>query len=211
MDELQGKELLNQVRIAHRLVVAYYKRLNIVLEDIGKHIDLGLEFYQWGPTEYLRPCQQRTNVFRSWTWDMAPGISTEYLFQKNQAKDGLAQGDCLLALHVVNDTDVTNINLKGNIDPFKLPDVDNAKSVVRLYLVMLAQPMEQVNFAGLWQNTKRDIAMTGEATAQALDPEKGIYGAGFEMDLEHLLKDTAVEDVVKKIKEYRDAVVAKMG
>lgn len=53
--------------------------------------------------------------------------------------------------------------------------------------------------------------MTSEVTAQALDPAKGIYGVGFEMGLEQLLKDTAVEDVVKKIKEYRGVVIAKMG
>lgn len=206
MDELQGKELLKQVRTAHRLVVAYYKRLHVVLEDIGKHSDLGLEFYQWGPAEYLRPCQRGTNVFRSWTWDFAPGISTEYLFQKKQSKDGLIHGDWLLALHVVSDTAVTNDNLKGNIDPLKLPDVSHSQSVVRLYLIAPSQNLPNMSFDGLWQNAKKDIMMSDEVIGQPLNVDKGIYGAGFEMDLEQLFAENAADNVVKRIQEYRDAI-----
>ena len=211
MDELQSQELLKQVRTAHRLVVAYYKRLHIVLKDIGLHSDLGLEFFQWGPTEYLRPCQRRSDVFKSWTWDLAPGISTEYLFQKKQSKDGLIHGDWLLALHVVSDTAVTNENLKGNIDPLKLPDVSDSQSVVRLYLIAPNQNLPNMGFDGLWQKAKKDITMSDEVIGQLLNIDKGIYGAGFEIGLEHLLTDTAVEDVVKRIKEHMGAIIPRMG
>lgn len=207
MDELQSKELLKQVRTAHRLVVAYYKRLHKVLEDIGKHSELGLEFYMWQPTEYDRPSQRFTNVFKSWTWDMAPGISTEYLFQKKQSKDGLTPGDWLLVLHVVSDTAVTNENLKGNIDPLKLPNVNDARSVVRLYLVAPKHSTAQIHFNELWKDTKQEITMSDKVIVQNLNTDQGFYGAGFEIGLEHLLTESAVEDVVKRIKEYRDAII----
>lgn len=210
MDELQNNELLKQVRTAHRLVMAYYKRLHKVIESIGTHRELGLEFYLWGPTEYSRPCQRGTNVFKAWTWDMAPGISTEYIFQKKQSKAGLTQGDWLLALHVISDTAVTNKNVKGNVDPLKLPDVNDTQSLVRLYLIAPTQSMEKVYFDGLWKNLKKDIRMTGELVRQDLDSEKGIHGVGFEIGLEQLLADGAVENMVKRIAEYRDVIVARM-
>lgn len=207
----ENKDLFTQIRTAHRLVVAYYKRLHQVLSSVGKAF--GMEFFVWEPTEYSRPCRRTTNILASWAWDMAPGVVTEYVFRKAGSDKEQKLGDWLLVLHVISDTAVTNSALIGDIDPLELsPSTEDARSVLRCYLVAPRKNLNEYWYDDLWLRVRSRIKCTANPEAQQLDLENDVYGAGFEIDLaelclENLSLDQPPASLIKKIEDYRDTIL----
>lgn len=207
----ENKDLFKQIRTAHRLVVAYYKRLHQMLNSVGK--ELGLDFLVWGPTEYERPSRRTGKILESWAWDMAPGVVTEYIFRKGDSDKEQKPGDWLLVLHVISDTAVTNQALAGDIDPLELtPTVDVAESVLRCYLVAPRKNLNEYWYEDIWLRACKKIKCTDSLKVQTLDVEHEVYGAGFEIDLaelclENLSLDQPPALLINKIEEYRDVLL----
>jgi len=206
-----NKDLFTQIRIAHRLVVAYYKRLHQMLSGLGQ--TLGLDFFVWGPTEYGRPCNRLKNILEYWAWDMAPGVVTEYVFRKvtNHSEQGL--GDWMLVLHVISDDAVTSNAIRGDLDPIDLsPSAEDAKSLLRCFLVVPHKNLNQFWYDDIWIRVRSKILCTDNPETQQLDAENGIYGAGFEIQLselcfENLSLDDVPASLIKKIAVYRDLLL----
>ena len=207
----ENKDLFKQIRTAHRLVVAYYKRLHQVLSSVGK--ELKLDFFVWEPSEYGRPSRRTGKVLESWAWDMAPGIVTEYVFRKASSDKEQKLGDWLLVLHVISDTAVTNQALIGDIDPLELsPSVDVSESVLRCYLVAPRNNLNEYWYESLWVRVRKKIKCTDSLEVQTLDVENEVYGAGFQIDLaelclENLSLDQPPASLINKIEEYRDVLL----
>ena len=207
----ENKDLFKQIRTAHRLVVAYYKRLHQVLSSVGK--ELKMEFFVWEPSEYGRPSRRTGKILESWAWDMAPGIVTEYVFRKASSDKEQKLGDWLLVLHVISDTAVTNQALIGDVDPLELsPSAEDAQSVLRCYLVAPRKNLNEYWYENIWVRVRKKIECTDSPEVQSLDGDNEVYGAGFEMDLaelclENLSLDEPPAVLIKKIGEYRDVLL----
>lgn len=207
----ENKDLFKQIRTAHRLVVAYYKRLHQMLSNVAEKLDL--KYIVWGPSEYELPSRRTGKILESWAWDMAPGIVTEYIFRKGDSDKEQKLGDWLLVLHAISDTAVTNQALIGDVDPLELsPSAEDAQSMLRCYLVAPRKNLNEYWYDDLWVRVRKKIECTDSPEVQTLDVDNEVYGAGFEIDLaelclENLSLDQPPASLIKKIEDYRDVLL----
>jgi len=208
MNNMNSSELFKQVRMSHRIAVAYYKRLFQMLRDVTNDERLGLSFYTWEPSEYGRPCQLQTNVFERWEWNLLPGLSTNYLFFTAKDRNAQAPGEWLIDFHVISDTGVLRENRKDNQDPLELSiSVDNAKSVIRCSLMAVSESMSLNWYNDVWKESDYPT-FTEKPEIEYIDDDEKIYGCGFELSLEDLTGQDASEILVNKIIEFRDALLS---
>ncbi len=144
MDSNGSKELFTQVRVAHRLLAAYYEKIHRLMEEVVSHDEFELEFLSWDPMLFVRPALSRVNQLDRYAFDLLPGVDAEYLFIKGQRK--LQEpGDWLLAFHFVSDTGLRD-ELDGGKDgenPLDLTSSpEDGKSVLRCYIVAPRKPLE---------------------------------------------------------------------
>ncbi len=208
MDKIESQAMFKQVRVAHRMAVAYYKRLFQLLKEVTGDERLDLNFLAWDTNEFSRPCQRKSNVLESWEWDLLPGISTHYLFHRGAKTDEQSKDDWLLDCHVVTDTGVTSDDWDGeNKDPLELDvTAEDANSVLRFHILSACQEGKLKWFEDLWRNSY-DLECTESPCIEYADEAKRLKGCSFEIPLEDLTGSDAPEMLVKKIMEYRDILL----
>ena len=209
MDELESKAVFQQVRVAHRMAVAYYKRLFQLLQEVTNDERLGLSFLAWDTHDFSRPCQRKSNVFESWEWDLLPGISTHYVFFNGSNQNAQAVGDWLLDCHVITDTGVTDGDWESeNKDPLKLSvPVEDARSLLRCHLQAPVKKGKLRWFEDIWQKS-HDLECTESPSIGSVTEGGSLIGCSFEIPLDELTSKDATDALVNKILEYRDALLA---
>ncbi len=211
MDKIESQALFQQVRVAHRMAAAYYKRLFQLLKEVTGDERLGLSFLAWEPEEFDRPCSKRKNVFESWEWDLLPGIGTRYLFFRGKSLDEQSNGDWLLDCHVITDTGVTGDWDGENKDPLDLEvTAKDANSVIRCHLLAPIQDGKLKWFEDVWDGSD-DLDTTESPVINYANDEKTLNGCSFEISLEDLTGSDAPEILVQKIMEYRDTLLAEVN
>jgi len=206
MDKIESQAMFKQVRVAHRMAVAYYKRLFQLLKEVTNDERLGLNFLSWDTHDFNRPCNKKSNVFESWEWDLLPGISTHYLFYCGKSNDQQSKGDWLLDCHVITDTGVSGDWDDDNMDPLDLKvSAEDARSVLRCHLQYAYKEGSRSWYKDIWCNSS-DFECSQSPVIECVDEESGIYGCSFEMQLDDLTGSDAPEMLVEKILVFRDAL-----
>ena len=211
MAELNPDEIFTQVRTAHRMVVAYYKRLFPQIQSIADQV--GMEFYHWKPSHFGKPARSTTNILqgKNWEWDLVPGVIANYLFFNAENSNKQMTGEWMLDFHVITDTGVTPENRKGNQDPLELSlSVEDAKSVLRIYIWIPAKENSLNWLKGIWQNCNYP-PINDQASITCLDESNHIYGSGFEIPLSALITNETVEDIALKIEEYKNFIYEELN
>lgn len=202
MDLNKNKELLSQIRTAHRLLASYYNRVHQLIRDVSDHDDLNLDYLSWGPTAFAQTPQRSSKVLDRWPWDLLPGVAAQYVFVKSESISCKSIGDWLIAFHVVNDDGIFGEGKTSEaLDLHTL--VEDAHSVLRCYIIAPHKPSE-VKWS---HNSVRRPECTNKPELTRMDDDGYIYAVGFEMPLEELMGEDNVKVLVKKIIEYRDAVL----
>tara|TARA_R110000764_G_scaffold190872_1_gene276142 strand:+ start:13431 stop:14069 length:639 start_codon:yes stop_codon:yes gene_type:complete len=208
MDNIESKELFNQVRSAHRLLAAYYQRIFQLLTDVTGDERLGLNYYLWEPSGFLRPCQKQTNVFNRSAWDLLPGMNTNYLFHNAKDNNKQQSGEWMLDMCVIADTGTHD---NQNLDPLEdalalkiLPE--NANSVLRCYFFTAHKETDLNWYDGLW-NAYPYEECSDEKTPKCIDEEQQLYTSSFEVSLDELTGENAKELLVEKIMQFKGALL----
>ncbi len=205
MNSNLSDDLFVQIRTAHRLLAAYYQRLLPTIEQIAKGLDV--DFYFWIPKEFNRPCQLTSNPFSRWKWDMVPALSTYYVFKNVKDVNQIRVGEYLVEFLVESDTGVaSDIANRNEPDALNLPtSVDDASSILKISIYAPYQDEDKNWYNHLWNPC--DVAFSTDFPAPKKDNEMFVVSSALEIPLSELLRDDAVETVVKRVKEYIQATV----
>lgn len=205
MDDIKTQDLFLQIRTAHRMVVAYYKRLLPIIYQVATELDT--QFYIWEPSNFARPAGLSTNIFDRWEWDLVPGLCTNYLFYKSEDSHKQKIGDWLLDFHVITDTGVIETSKKRNPDPLSLEkNVEDSNSVLRIYIYVPKKDNTLNWYSGIWKNS--DCPKLSESPNKiVVDEENEILANGFEIQLSELVEKGSTELLVERIKKYRDVLL----
>ncbi len=207
MDHNESKKLFAQVRVAHRLLAAYYQKIQHLIEEVRSHDELGLEFYTWTPVLFDSPVRRTSNQLERCAWDLLPGINTEYVFLHG---DGNFQkiGDWLLAFYVISDTGVEDWESAKNPLEIVIPPEDG-DSILGCYVFAPRKSLTVNWHHDIWcvidlpEPTEDE-----EPMVQCVHEENEIYGCGFEIPMDQLTAEGAGEMLVERIKLFRDAVIS---
>lgn len=208
MANLNNDELFSQIRSAHRMVVAYYKRLFPIIREVATRLELS--FYAWSPSEFDKPGQMSTNVLERWEWDMLPGACTNYLFFNAKNSNAQEVGEWMLDMHVITDTGMLSVDgegiekgLHGNQDPLEMEvPVDAADSVLRVYLFVPTRNASLNWYHGIWRECDYP-QLTNDPKHELVDEDNQIYATGFEVSLSSLTEDNAVDLLLEKIDVFK--------
>lgn len=208
MDKDANEALFRQVRVAHRLLASYYKRVHQLISDVSGDDRLGLKFFVWGPTEYSRPCRRTTQVLGRCSWELLPGVLPEYLFLHGPEGKPQQPGEWLLAMHVISDTVVFDEEKGEDIDAVEIQvSADDAHSVLRCYLIAPHKELDLYWADDIWKGVEYYPDCTERPERQCVNEGDQIYASAFEMPLETLTGKDSVETLVQKIVAYRDVVL----
>jgi hypothetical protein len=209
MDNQASKDLFKQVRIAYRLSASYYKRIHQLIRDVTSDEQLGLEYFIWGPAEFSYINGRNAKVLDYYSWNLLPGGITHYLFINGSKDIPQIPGEWMLAMYFISDTAVFDEVMQDNLDldasEIKT-SVDEAKSVLRCYLVAPQQELDLYWADGIW-NPLDYPECTQAPERQCMDEELNIYASGFEIPLEQLTDKHSADELVKKIIAYRDVIL----
>ncbi|NRB65245.1 MAG: hypothetical protein HRU40_19885 [Saprospiraceae bacterium] len=206
--------LFQDIRMAHRLLVAYYQRLLPTIQDIADH--LGLNFYIWTPSEFSRPGNLTSNPFSKWQWDLLPANCTRYVFHNAKDNNKVQVGEFMVEFHVITDSGILKENdpnsHRAQPDALNLhTEVSSAESLVKIHLYMPYHNQDK-NWHNDIFNICEDPKLTSEPNSQRIE-EDGIdcYISGFEIPLSDLLNENAVKVITARIEQYQShlLVVAK--
>ncbi len=206
MDHNESKELFAQVRVAHRLLAAYYQKIQHLIKEVSGHDELGLEFYYWTPTVFDLPVRRNANQLEKSVWDLLPGIQTGYLFLHGD-KNIQNTGDWLLAIYVVSDDGVEDWESAKNPLEMEIA-AEDGNSVLRCYILAPRKPLTVNWLHDIW-NVIEYPELAEAPMAECMDEENEIYGCGFEVPMDQLTAEGAGEMLVERIKLFRDAVISR--
>lgn len=119
----QAVELVENVRIAHRLSVGFYQRMMPTFDAAAEALDC--EFWYWEPVFTARPAASGTRPTRKWLWDMMPLFASRHVYRK-VAGGPLQKGDVALSFCLYLDDGFKPekrkaAGAKGDPDPVLLP------------------------------------------------------------------------------------------
>ena len=119
----QAVELVENVRIAHRLSVGFYQRMMPKLDAAAEALDS--EFWYWEPVFTARPAASGTRPTRKWLWDMVPLFASRHVYRK-VAGGPLQKGDMAVSFCLYLDDGFKPekrkaAGVKGDPDPVLLP------------------------------------------------------------------------------------------
>ncbi|MFK5915557.1 MAG: hypothetical protein QM484_14415 [Woeseiaceae bacterium] len=207
MEELNSEDLFQQIRAAHRMVVAYYKRLFPKIQGVADK--LNLNFYYWAPTHFNRPARGSTNILldKSWEWDLVPGVIANYFFLSSNESNKQRSGDWMLEFHVITDTGVSDENRVLNQDPLELLiPVDKAESVLCVHIWVSTKDNTLNWYNDVWASCDHST-ISDQPSVECLDEDNNIYGSCFEISLTELVKVDVVENISRRIEKYKEYIL----
>lgn len=207
-----NEDLFSQVRVAHRLLAAYYQRINHLIDEITNptHSDLGLGFYFWEPSRFSRPLKRHKNQLTQCSWDLLPGVLTEYVFVYGELGNNQL-GDWILRVDVVSDTVVEqSVSVQNPLEINTPPD--KGSSVLRFYIV---GPRKDAS--GNWYGkVKNNLSKFNDADnseyayehVKCVDDDENIYAYVFQVPMELLpTEEGSASKLVKRIKDASEIVL----
>lgn len=210
MNESSSKELFAQVRIAHRLLAAYYQRINTLIEKISTDKSLNLSFYYWKPSRFARPKNKSKSPLKNFSWDFLPGVLTEYVFFHGVKKDKKL-GDWILRINVVSDSSIETGPVKNPLEITIPPE--EGRSLLRFYIVAPRKHVDGNWYARFNAYLKKAGDNSGTKLqsnyeiASCVDDEDNIYACTFEVPMEQLTDEGSAEDLAAKVKTASKAVL----
>ncbi len=178
-----AEELVEQLQNAHRLSVAFYRRLLPTIDKFAA--ELGGQFCYWEPIENSMPCRSSTRPSSKWAWDFVPLYAASYVYWRTNG-DTANPEDLGIAFRVYIEDSYSSKNrnasgIKGQPDPIELP---RGEGLIQIILCRPAVKSSKA-FSELWHQPKKIEALTADWTVIA--PE--LEGVIFDWPLADLLCD----------------------
>lgn len=178
-------ELVEQLQHAHRISVAFYRRILPAFDTIAA--DLDLQFWYWEPSHTSMPGRRSTRPSNSWAWDYIPLFASTHMYRRISGKvaspDDAVLSFCLYIDDMFSPENRKAKGINGQPDAVTMP-MGNA--VLQAYVY---RPLEVADytFEQLWEKTPDDV--TGP-TGQMQKIGENMQAIGFEWALADVLIDT---------------------
>lgn len=191
----KSKELVKQIQCAHRIAVAFSRRILPVFDAIAEAFNC--DFAYWEPIETQRPCRGTSQPSQYWAWDFVPLFASTH--QYSREKGGKASPDDLaFEFNLYMDENFKKKKRKelglSNRQPGAI-NLDPGRAIVEIFISRPKEAGKQ-SFDKLWN--KCENAPIGTDTF--IEVGHGIEGAAFEVLLEEVIADhQVVIDKISKI------------
>lgn len=187
-------DLVKQLQHAHRISVAFYRRILPTFDAIAA--DLDLQFWYWEPSHTSMPGRGSTQPSSKWAWDYVPLFASNHFYRRISGKTANPEDAALCFCLYIDDAfspeNRKAKGIKGQPDAVKMP-IGNAVLQAYVYrpLDVSDYPFEQ-----LWDKTPDDA--TGP-TGQMQKIGENMQAIGFEWALADVLVDSQpMLDTLKK-------------
>lgn len=188
----QTTKLVDDVQVAHRLLVAYYERLLARLEAVARELDLS--FWYWEPLETSRPCRSQTPPTKNWLWDMLPLYASLHVYRRI-AGENIRRGDVNVLFEVYADDGFSEAKRKltgrGKPDPLTLPRGD-AVIIAEVYVA-------KTSVRKPWDDEWGDLDSPDQASEVWKDVGCDVYARCVKTQLAEFMRDPS---------EFRNRVAA---
>jgi hypothetical protein len=204
-------DVLEDVRRAHRLVHAYYRRvldtMRVAVEEVERRCDVPLPYRDWQPYRYSWPRNGDVTDPGRWAWDGLPYAHMEAWF--TSSREPGPGGVYLSIAHVVD----TGFIKEGKVEPDSrhFLGVEHTTSTFGPVIIVPGGPLTTSKWSNFHAVVEGASNYTGwgDGKVHHLDIEGSpvAYG-GFDVDLARLateadLRDNLVEPLVRMISVAR--------
>jgi len=188
MNREDAKTLVTQLQQAHRLSVAFYRRILPTFDTIANHFEC--EFWNWDPLHTSKPGRSTTQPSSSWAWDYVPLYASSHIYGRCEAEKQTSTNDLAIKflLYIEDSFEPSKRGTKGQPDPLSLPE---GNAVVKVWLYRPKADYKKP-FDDLWD--EKDHA----------DPQTGKWSSVSEHFAGLALNDWALEDVICDIQPLVD-------
>ena len=148
MSREDAENIVSQLQQAHRVSVAFYKRILPTFDKIANELDC--KFLWWEPIYTSMPRNgKRNQPSQTWAWDYIPLFASSHSYRNRNAKSekrSVPEDYSLTFDLIIDDSFSDEVVDKGEPNPIDLPI---GKGVVKVFLY---RPRRQVNkpFEELW-------------------------------------------------------------
>lgn len=151
----KSKDLVKEIQTAHRISVAFYRRILPTLDAIASAFDCG--FREWKPLHTALPCKSGTRPSSVREWNFVPLFASSHFYSRTESTSAYPED---LAIKF-------NLYVDDNMDPKirkteKLPgaiDMEFGKAVIK---IELRQPIacSDIPFEKLLEKQNANIRLT---------------------------------------------------
>lgn len=192
----KSKELVEQIQSAHRIAVAFSRRILPVFDAIAEAFNC--EFAYWEPIETQRPCRGTSQPSQYWAWDFVPLFASTHQYAREKGGKASPQ-DLAFEFDLYLDENFKKSKRKElGLSSSQQPGGISLKTGRAIVEVYISRPKEvgKQSFDKLWN--KCDNAPIGTQTF--IDVGHGMEGAAIEVLLEDIIADhQVVIDKISKI------------
>lgn len=195
LDTTDATEIVEQLQNAHRISVAFYRRILPTLDHIAA--TLGCTFSEWMPLHTAMPSKRKNSPpSATWAWDYVPLLASNHIYlhtdgeRANLSDVGLCL--CLYIDDAIVPCELKKLGVAGQPDPIALP-IGDASLMAFVYRPI--EPSEQ-SFESLWATTE-DPELGNDQWQEVADNLRAI---AFQWPLAEVLQD--IEPIISKLKPY---------
>lgn len=188
-----AENLVSQLQQAHRISVAFYRRILPTLDFIAR--ELNCEYSMWEPLHTDMPSLKR-QPSTTWAWDYVPLFASNHIYERVHG-DHAQPSDVKLYLCLYVDDSLSpdarkKHGISGQPDAVTLPA---GKAVIQAWIYRPVAPSE-VSFYELLANSEDpDILL-----AELQNVGDNINAIAFEWPLAEVIRDTG--PMLKVLKQY---------
>lgn len=126
----EAKNIVNQLQQAHRISVAFYRRMLPLFDETARK--LGLGFYHWETLETNLPPKRATRPSSKWAWDFVPLYASKHAYRRSKNEKSVVKGDVGICFFLYIEDSFASENRKesGQPDPVDMPV---GKATIRAY------------------------------------------------------------------------------
>lgn len=204
MNNDDAANLVEQLQHAHRIAVAFYKRILPTFDDMATN--LACEFWYWQPTETSRPSRSIAQPSRSWAWDYIPLFASDHVYWRTAKGKPAKSEDIILEFRLYVDDEFSSTNRKKNKiidepDPISLP-IGAGILQIEIY-----RPVgtPKLSFDQIWEDSEEMEGSMGQGPMGQIkyidsNGQQSLEGFRFEWQLTEILVDQ--EPILRKLKEH---------
>jgi len=179
-----AQNMIAQVQAAHRISVAFYRRILPTLDDIANQLGCGFEFWDTLHTDPVG--RKTTQPSKKWAWDFVPLFASRHVYWRTNGKTAHPD-DVSISFYLYVDDALVPENrrvhgVKGQPDAVKLPI---GRAVLQAWAYRPIKASKK-SFSELWWQA--DDCGLGEKKMREVSP--GLNGIGFEWPLADVIQDT---------------------
>lgn len=196
MTKHSAQQLVGQLQQAHRIAVAFYRRILPTLDHIAA--ELNCEFSYWEPLHSSMPPRRNSRPSATWAWDYVPLFASTHVYLRTDGEHA-QPGDVGLCLRLYVDQGFAPDERKkqgfsGEPDAVNLPI---GKAVLQAWIYRPIAAAE-VSFDELWSTASDPLPGVREAHQVA----DNVNAIAFEWPLAELMQDTA--PILATLRQHTD-------